>query len=379
MSQKNLNNVQPIVEKVNNLGAELSKVLVERNTEIEGALAALVAGVHVLFLGPPGTGKSMLANKLCASIDEGEFFQWLLTKFSTPEELFGPYSLKGLENDEYRRVTANKLPEATIAFLDEIFKANSAILNTLLTLINERKFHNNGGPKDVPLLSCFGASNELPQGEELGALYDRFILRYWITEIQDDTSFKNLLNGTAGKGDPSTKLTVDDIKALQAVLEDVAIPEDVLDAMRDIQLSLKSKGVVASDRRWKTSVRVMRAFALLHGRTEVTMDDLEILADIMWAAPEDRKTIFEVVSPKSNPLNLKALEYADAAYEVFTAWRDDRENDTLAIQSFRQIKEILKSIDADLMDRPAEKTKKLRETRDKVVSYQKEIQKATLG
>ena len=372
---KNTEKVQAVIEKVNKLGSELGKTLVERETEIEGALAALAAGVHVLFLGPPGTAKSMLANKICMAIDDGQFFSWLLTKFSTPEELFGPYSLKGLENDEYKRVTKGKLPEATIAFLDEIFKANSAILNSLLTLINERKFHNNGGPSDVPLLSCFGASNELPKGEELGALYDRFLLRYWITEIQDDTSFLDVISGKTGDVDPTVRLTTDDIATLQAAVQAIELPEDVLVSIRDVQLTLRGKGIVASDRRWKTAVTVMKAFALLRGKAAVTMDELDVLADIMWAAPEDRKTIFETVSPLSNPFNLKALEYLDAGREVYDNWVMDKDNDSLAMQAVSQIKEILKKLEMDLIDRPADKTKKLRESKEKLSGYNKEIYK----
>jgi MoxR-like ATPase len=370
---------QTALEKMKELQGELNGIIVEREDEIEGSLAALIAGVHVLFLGPPGTAKSLLANNICKAIDGGTFFQWLLTKFSTPEELFGPYSLKGLENDEYRRITTNKLPEAVIAFLDEIFKANSAILNTLLTLINEREFHNNGGASRVPLLSCFGASNELPQGEELGALYDRFLLRYWITEIQDDVQFKELLKGDLGSTTPKVRITIAEIAELKNSLKNINISDELLEAIREIQLELKSKGVKASDRRWKTSMNVLRAFALLRGQTEVTSDELEVLADILWAAPEDRKTIFEVVSPKANPLNLKAIEYLDAAKEVFDNWKFDQDNDNLAIQAHGQIKEILKNLNADLQDRPDSKTRKLKATKDQIVSFQKSIQAKILG
>lgn len=375
MTKRKTDDIQPILDKFAKLGEELSDILVERDNEIEGALAALAAGVHVLFLGPPGTAKSMLANKICEAIDDGNFFQWLLTKFTTPEELFGPYSLKGLENDEYRRVVKNKLPEATIAFLDEIFKANSAILNTLLTLINERKFHNNGGPSEVPLLSCFGASNELPKGEELGALYDRFILRYWITEIQDDNAFMKVMSGDAGEGDPSVRLTMEEISTLQDAVSEVTVPDDIISNLREVQLTLKGKGIVASDRRWKTAVKLMKAFALLRGRDAVSTDELEILADVLWAAPEDRKAIFETVSPLSNPFNLKAMEYLDAGREVYDNWVMDKDNDTVAMQAVQQIKEIIKQTEMELLDRPEDKTKKLRETKEKLSAYAKEIYK----
>jgi len=354
------------LEKVKKLQEELDANIVERSTEIEGSLAALIAKVHVLFLGPPGTAKSLLAENICKALIGGKFFRWLMTKYTTPEELFGPPSLKGLENDEYRRITKNKLPEAIIAFLDEIFKANSAILNSLLTAINERKFDNNGdnGPMDIPLLSCFGASNELPQGEELGALYDRFLMRYWVKEIQDDTNFCNLLAGNIGNNDPSVELTIEEIDELNKLAAEVTLTQDMLTNMRKVQADLKIKGVTASDRRWKSAVGVLKALALLRGQDEVTGEELEALADMMWQKPEDRRTILEVVSQYGNPLNLKAIEYLDMGKEVYDKWAqaDKDAQEMAAIQANKQIKEILKSIKADIHGRSDSETRKLRET-----------------
>src|SRR5512141_409915 len=129
-------------DRLRRIREELAQMFLERSEVIDGALAAVLAGHHVLLIGPPGTAKSMLADELCRRVDGAHYFQWLLTKFSTPEELFGAVSLRALENDDYRRVTTRKLPEAHIAFLDEVFKANSSILNAILSLINERVFHN---------------------------------------------------------------------------------------------------------------------------------------------------------------------------------------------------------------------------------------------
>src|ERR1700730_14174136 len=159
------------------LRSELATRFPERKNVIDGALCSILAGEHVLLLGPPGTAKSALARAIAQAFS-GIYFERLLTKFSTPEELFGPVSLKALENDKFARVVQGKLPAAEFAFVDEIFKATSAILNSLLALVNERVFHNDGAPIQCPLVTLFGASNELPEGKELEALFDRFLLRF---------------------------------------------------------------------------------------------------------------------------------------------------------------------------------------------------------
>src|ERR1700731_2705644 len=157
----------------------------------------------------------MLAEDLCRRIEGADYFQWLLTKFSAPEEIFGNFSLKCIEEDDYRRVTDHKLPEAHIAFLDEIFKANSSILNALLTLINERIFHNGRERVTVPLITLFGASNELPDEEELTALYDRFLLRFTVDYIVEEFRFLKMLEGT--RSPARTMLSFAELDELRAM------------------------------------------------------------------------------------------------------------------------------------------------------------------
>jgi len=272
---------------------ELNRTFLERSDLIDGALSALLARSHVLIIGPPGTAKSMLAEELCTRIEGANYFQWLLTRFSTPEEIFGAVSLKGLEQDDYRRVTTHKLPEAHIAFLDEIFKANSSILNALLTLINERIFHNGRERIAVPLITMFGASNELPDEEELTALYDRFMLRFMADYIVEDFRFLKMLEGAEAAS--RTTITFGELEAASAAARSIAVPGGILRSIAELRRELLREQIVVSDRRWKNSLDVLRAHAALLGRTTVTEDDLMFLEHVLWKDPEERPKVIDII------------------------------------------------------------------------------------
>ena len=255
-------------DKLKKIREELKQTFLERADLIDGALAALLSSHHLLIIGPPGTAKSMLADELCRRIDGANYFQWLLTRFTTPEEIFGAVSLKALEQDDYRRVTNRKLPEAHIAFLDEIFKANSSILNSILTLINERLFHNGKEIVKCRLLTFFGASNELPEEEELTALYDRFLVRFVVGYIVEDFRFLRMLESQ--KSPERTTLTLVELTELQRQARAVTIPAHVYRSIADIRRELNKKNILASDRRYRQSLRCCKLMPISMAKTKFT-------------------------------------------------------------------------------------------------------------
>lgn len=273
----------------------LSEGLIERDIPTRLALLAALAGEHILLIGPPGTAKSELARRLRLAFTGQTYFERLLTRFSVPEELFGPLSIKALENDKYQRQTDGYLPTASVAFLDEIFKANSAILNALLTLLNEREFDNGTHRIKTPLVSVVGASNELPQEEELLALYDRFLVRFHVGPVTDD-GFGKLLD-LRGQTKPSIseadRLTPQDIEHIHAAALKVTVPPEVASLLKAMRKFCRDQKIPVSDRRWRKALFLLQVAAHTDGRAAVSIWDCWLLQHCLWNKPEELVGLFE--------------------------------------------------------------------------------------
>lgn len=283
-----------LTTRLRSIRDSLKADLVERDDAVQLSLLAALAGEHMLLVGPPGTAKSMVARRLKLAIQNGDCFEYLLTRFTVPDELFGPLSIKGLEEDRYRRITENRLPRASVAFLDEIFKANSAILNALLTLLNEREFDNDGRREKTPLISLIGASNELPQGEDLSALYDRFLLRLHLDPVTKEGFEKLLdLNGeTVAEVAEGLRLSPEELVDLQQRALTVALPVDVRAMLRELRTFLQEQQILVSDRRWRQVVKLLRISALSNGKEEVSVWDCWLIQHMVWEKAEQREIIY---------------------------------------------------------------------------------------
>jgi MoxR-like ATPase len=314
----------PLQEKFLAVRKELSAALIDRDDEVALALTALIAQEHVLLVGPPGTGKSLLLDALARWLD-GRRFTVLLTRFSQPEEVFGPVSLAALKEDRYVRVTSGKLPEAELAFVDEIWKVSSAILNTLLRILNERVFDRGDGTLvNVPLRIAVAASNEWPQqfegGKELGAVFDRFLLRKSVRPIVTAAGRQRLLWHRDHTPRLSSTITAAELDRAHA--DALALPwaDEGKEALEAILRELAREGIQPGDRRQFKAVAVAQAFAYLEGAAQVEPEHLEVLQHVLWDSPEEQpQKCAQVIARIANPAGMRVSQLLLECEQVLAA------------------------------------------------------------
>lgn len=314
----------PVQEKFIAARKELAASLIERDDEIDIVLTALVCNEHPLLVGPPGTAKSLLLDSLMAWTS-GKRFTALLTKFTSPDELFGPISVQGLKEDRYRRVTTGKMPEAHLCFLDEVFKASSAILNTLLRILNERVFENGDGSlAKVPLLLCVSASNEWPNaqegGRELLAVFDRFLFRKTVRPILSQAGRQRLLWVRDHAPKLSTSITPEEIQKARADALSLPWSDEAKQALEAILKELAKEGIQPGDRRQFKAVSAAQAFAYLSGAEQVDPEHLEILASVLWDDPQEQpEKCASVIARIANPVGMRVNGLLMEAEQILAA------------------------------------------------------------
>lgn len=326
---------------------QCSQGLVERRSLVEAIILAAVAGEHVLVIGPPGTAKSEAARRVARGLG-GRYFEYLLGKFSEPSELFGPVDLRRLKEGVLETATEGMLPEADIAFLDEVFAGSTAILNSLLTLLNERVYRRGNTRLTCPLKVCIGASNALPEEESLAAFADRFLVRCFVEPVSD-ALLESLLAG--GRERPQIEpVSMQQLDQLSQQARQVEL-EPVRPLLAQALRRLRKEGLGLSDRRSVRVQNLVAAAAALAGRSQAGSADLwPLILAVPTAAEQEqaRKCLEEVLRDTDNPSLFCLAEETSSASRV-RARRLCEEGEKLLTegQDSLKIEGLLRDIDAN--------------------------------
>lgn len=297
--------------------AAMNKALIERHDEIDMVLVALLSHDHPLLVGPPGTAKSLLIDSLMRWMANGtRKFSILLNKFSMPDEVFGPLDVAQLKNGKYVRVMQGKLPEADFAFVDEIFKASTAILNSALKILNERLFDKGDGEVKCPLKVALAASNEWPDTQELGALFDRFLLRKTVKPVSR-IGRRRLLRESNHEPQFDEQISTAELDQAHDEAMSLELSDEAWSVLDEVLSELNREGIHPGDRRMKKGVNIARAFAYLRGSNRVEPVHLEVLKYVLWDdATEQEAKCHKIVCRLSNPVGSKITELLTQAASV---------------------------------------------------------------
>ncbi len=295
---------------------ELAKPFVGREEEARAIALSIISGEHIVLIGEPGTAKSALARR-AAELINARFFKYLLTKFTEPDELFGPLDISALKQGRYVRITRNKLPEAEIAFIDEIFNANSAILNMFLTIMNERIVYDGYNEIKVPLWTMIAATNTVPDEPELQALYDRFLYRHFVKPVSED-KWLDLLDaawrieaGYYSAAEPL--LSMDEIRMLNKLIFEVDL-SGIKEKLVKLYAVFEDHGIHVTDRRKGKALKAIAANALLEERLKATEEDLMVLRIIAPRDADETEQVLAILLDeiKATERHLKELSEIEA-------------------------------------------------------------------
>jgi MoxR-like ATPase len=305
------------LEKLQQLREQLQNVYLDRSEAIDLIMVGLLAKMHIFLGGKPGTGKTELAKAVSDAITGTTFFHYLMTKTTVAEEVLGAPDLAELQKGKFVRDTEAMLPEAHLALMDEIGKANSIVRNSALGLMNEREFLNGKTKLQSPLITMIGCSNELLDGEEDGAFWDRLSLRYMVDYLGDEDLRILLLRKTGNIAAPriTTMLSLAELEQMQTAVKNVTFPAPVIDSLIDLQRELKKENLIVSTRKYVQIVTILKAYAYLQEEAEVSEDSFEILNHVIWNHPREQALIRKIVAKVGNPVNIQAQEILAAVTE----------------------------------------------------------------
>ena len=300
-----------IKSQIQELLTELNKEVYEKEEVLGLALLSAIAGESIFLLGAPGVAKSLIARRLKFAFRDATSFEYLMNRFSTPDEIFGPVSISKLKDeDKYERIVKNYLPSADVVFLDEIWKAGPSIQNALLTVLNEKIYRNGDKEIEVPMKALISASNELPEhGQGLEALWDRFLLRYVVDSVSDKEKFNEMISKSFKSNKPTVderlKITSNQYTGWSSLIDEVTIPENIFAIIHIIrnyiqEYNEKQKGrkentIYVSDRRWKKIIRLLLTSAYLNGRQDVDLMDCFLIQHCIWNEPSQKDTVSQFV------------------------------------------------------------------------------------
>ncbi len=332
---------------------------VERDEVIDLLALAVVAGEHLFLYGPPGTAKSVLIRQFAQAV-RGRYFEYMLTRFSEPNEVFGPIDIVRLREGVVATVTTGMLPEAEFVFLDELFNANSAILNNLLTVLNERVYRRGAEIHQLPLLSLFSASNHLPEDDALRALFDRFLLRCPVDNLRREAMPRLLTAGWELERSPiqPSHLSAEHLRRLSRRLFEVDLaPTSELYA--EVVFKVRDLGIAFSDRRAVKGLKLLAGSALLCGRLQSAPSDLWVLRYV-WDRAEQIAPLRSLINgvleqyrdePASHPLARPAdrVDGEELARQIDAVEAEIQKAGSLSLAALARLRERL----AGLADRAA--------------------------
>ncbi len=314
----------------------------ERKDHINKAFLAAMSGEAIFLLGPPGVAKSLIARRLKYAFKDAKSFEYLMNRFSTPEEIFGPLSIAKLrDEDKLERKVESYLPNANIAFLDEIWKAGPSIQNTLLTIINEKIFRNGSNEIKVPLIGLIAASNELPTPNMgLEALWDRFIIRMVVNNIKDMETFASMITSTENllvdNVNNKLKITIGEYDKWQKEIDKIDLSKEIIPLIQYVRVLIQNYNqddandrIYISDRRWKKIINVLRTSAYINGRDYVDLMDCFLIEDMIWDNPSQiehvQRIIREAIGKNSYAISINYSEISDAIENLHKEIKDEIE------------------------------------------------------